>query len=186
MEKGYKIRHFFIDKNFQTKFILKFCAIVIISSLLIAGLLLFLSQGSTTVAIENTKVLVKKTADFILPILVQTIVVVLLFSSLAVIIVTLFASHKISGPLYRLKREVEALGQGDLRRNFNIRGGDQLQVFSRALKEMCNSLAQRHLRLKGKISKFREYVEGNLSDENKKQLFEILDEVEKEINNFRV
>lgn len=186
MEKKYKRRYFFIDKNFQTKFILKFCAIVIVSSLLIAGLLLFLSRDSTTVTIENTNVLVKKTADFILPMLIQTIVVVLAFSSIAVIIVTLFTSHKISGPLYRLKREVEALSKGDFKRNFNIRGNDQLQEFSQALKEMCDSLTDRQLRWKEKQSKLREYIENNLPGEKKEPLLEILSEVEKEVDGFKI
>ena len=186
MEKRYKRKNIFIDRSFQTKFILKFCTIVIISSLLITGLLLFLSRDSTTVAIENTKVMVKKTTDFILSIILETVLLVLVFSSLAVIIITLFTSHKISGPLYRLKKEIEALGQGDFKRDFNIRGSDQLQEFSRALREMCNSLKDKHLHLKEKCSEFRKYIENNLSGENKERLSAILTEVEKELDNFRV
>ena len=186
MEKRYKRKNIFIDKNFQTKFILKFCTIVIISSLLITGLLLFLSRNSTTVAIENTKVMVKRTTDFILPIVLETVLLVLIFSSVAVIIVTLFTSHKISGPLYRLRREVETLGEGDFKRDFNIRGNDQLQEFSRALKQMCNSLKDKHLHLKEKCSEFRKYIGNNLSGENKEKLSAILTEVEKELDSFKV
>ena len=74
--KGYSRKHYFIDKEFQTKFILRFCGVVVVSSLLIGILIFLLSQNSTTVAIENTQVRVKTTADFILPVLVQTIIVV--------------------------------------------------------------------------------------------------------------
>jgi len=186
MKKRYKRKNIFIDRNFQTKFILKFCTIVIISSLLIIGLLLFLSRDSTTVTIENTRVMVKKTTDFILPIILETVLLALVFSSLAVIIVTLFTSHKISGPLYRLRREVEALGEGDFKRDFNIRGNDQFQEFSQTLKQMCNSLRDKHLHLKEKCSEFRQYIENNLSGENKEKLFAILREVEEELKKFRV
>ncbi|RKY69927.1 MAG: hypothetical protein DRQ24_10115 [Candidatus Latescibacterota bacterium] len=178
-----KRRNIFIDKNFQSKFILKFCTVVIIASLLIAALLLFFSRNSTTVAIENTKVIVKRTSDFIFPVVVETVLIVAIFSSISVIIITLFASHKISGPLYRLKREIEALGKGNFKRNFNIRGNDQLQELAHALQEMCSSLRDKNLRLKEYNKKLKEYVESNLSANDKALLFKTINEMEKELNN---
>ena len=58
-----KRRNYFIDKSFQTKFIIKFCMIVMVSSLLIGVFLFFLSRNLTTVAIENARVIVKSTSD---------------------------------------------------------------------------------------------------------------------------
>ena len=45
-------------------------------------------------AIENTRVTVKKTSDFIFPITVQTVTVVSLFSGMAIIVLSLLTSHK--------------------------------------------------------------------------------------------
>ena len=96
MEK-WRRRNYFIDKNFQSKFIIKFCIIVIISSLAVGVSIFYLSQNFTTVAIENAHVIVKKTSDFMLPIVAETLALVTLFSAIAVIILTLFTSHKIAG-----------------------------------------------------------------------------------------
>ena len=187
--KGYKRKCYFIDKDFQTKFIVKFCAIVIISSLLIGYLIFIFSQASTTVAIENTKVAVKKTSDFILPVILETILIVTAFSALAVAILTLFISHKISGPLYRIKREIDVLKEGDLGRNFNIRSKDQLQDLAKSLNEMCICLRQNYASLKEKNKKLKNYLEDKNycpSPSDKEELTRLLAEIESTLNFFKI
>jgi len=83
MDKSETKRHvrrknYFIDKSFQTRFILKFCSLVIAGGLLTVGLLYCLARQSTTVAFMNSRVVVKTTADFILPILIQTAAIVVI------------------------------------------------------------------------------------------------------------
>ena len=45
MTQQYRRKNYFIDKSFQAKFILLFCSVVIISSVLVIGLLLFSLPG---------------------------------------------------------------------------------------------------------------------------------------------
>ena len=122
-----KRSHYFIDKQFQAKFILKFCLINIAASLLIGLLIYFLNRQTNTVAFENLRVVVKSTADFIQPIVLMVIVIVTLFTALSTIIVVLLASHRIAGPLYRLTLELEKIKAKDLSHPIRIRASDQLQ-----------------------------------------------------------
>jgi methyl-accepting chemotaxis protein len=138
----YKRRQYFIDKNFQTWFILKFCTIVITSSFLTAILIYVLNRNTTTVAFENLKVVVKSTADFILPVLLQTIIVVAILVSIAAILVTTYISHKIAGPLYSLKRSMKKTEEGDLSFDFNIRKNDQFQGIDDEFNSMIKTLKQ--------------------------------------------
>ncbi|MBU2044971.1 MAG: hypothetical protein KJ619_07090 [Candidatus Omnitrophica bacterium] len=188
MPEQFKRRNYFIDKKFQTIFILKFCLIVILSSLLVVGGVLFFSQGSNTVAIENTKVIVKGTADFILPITLATSGVVLLFSAIAVLVLTLLVSHKIAGPLYRLRNEITAMQEADFRRNFHIRGGDQLQELAKALDIMCKSLKDKHLELKTTfkaLSDFLNHKDFKVSPKDADQLREYLDKLQAQLDKFK-
>src|SRR5437016_1162289 len=98
--QGYKRNNFYIDRDFQNKFIVKFCAIVLGGGLFTIALLYYLSRLSTTVVIINSRVSVMSTSDFMLPILMQTVLIVTVLIAIATIIVTLFVSHKIVGPLY--------------------------------------------------------------------------------------
>lgn len=120
-------RNYFIDKNFQTKFIIRFCLLIMLASLMTGALIYYFNMQTTTVAFENLKVVVKSTADFILPIMFQVIIIVTVIVGLATIAVTLFTSHKIAGPLYKLKMELGKMKEGDFSSPIRIRAKDQLQ-----------------------------------------------------------
>ncbi|MEM7816571.1 MAG: methyl-accepting chemotaxis protein [Candidatus Aenigmatarchaeota archaeon] len=176
-------RNYFIEKSFQTKFILKFCLVVLVSFFIVGVLLFFLLQNSTTVVIENTKVKVKTTADFILPILIQTLIVVSIFSAILVSLITLFVSHKIAGPLYRLKREIKKLESGDLNADFRIRSTDQLQDLASALKDMRETLVNNLVKIKQNYETLSEAL--NKSYEQKEQIKSKLEQLKESINFFK-
>ena len=177
-------RNYFIDKRFQTEFILKFCLIVLLAAIAIGISLFFLSANSTTVAIENTKVTVKTTADFILPFILQTIIVVTIFSAISVILLTLFVSHKIAGPLYRLKREIDKLGSANFGAIFQIRATDQLKELSNSLTLMSNSLRDKIATVKGETEELRKVLDG-IYFENKKQVEDKVKRIESVLSSFK-
>lgn len=149
-------RVYFIEKKFQVSFILKFCALVIIGALLTSALMYFLSQKSTTVVFEHSRALVKSTADFLLPLLLQTIVATSLIVATATIALTLFISHKIAGPLYRLKKELSTIEVGNLTSDFSLRDGDQLQDVAKSMSAMIKGLRDRISDLKKDWYSFKE------------------------------
>jgi methyl-accepting chemotaxis protein len=140
IKEAYKRRTYFIEKGFQTRFILKFCLLVIIGGLLIVCSLYFFASRSTTVSIVDSRVVVRTTADFLLPILVQTVLVVTIIVGVASIFVALFVSHSIFGPLYRFKNVIRVLGDGDFSTGFHIRRNDQMQVLAEEFNEMITKI----------------------------------------------
>jgi len=144
-----KRRNYFIDKGFQTKFIIKFCLLVVIASLLIGIFTAYINAKTTTVAFENLKVVVKSTSDFILPTLLFILLIVSVLTGVATILITLFTSHKIAGPLYRLTVELEKMKQGNFSEEIRVRAEDQLQKVATEFEEM-------RVVLKDSLSKIRE------------------------------
>ena len=173
----HKRRNYFIDKAFQGSFILKFCALVTIGGVLTIGILYLLAMHSNTVAFVNSRVVVKTTADFILPILIQTVLVVSVFVSLATVVVTMVISHKIAGPLYRFRKVIQKLSEGDFSSDFSIRHNDQLQDLSKELNAMITRVGGELARLKNNLFSFEEKLEGfsgqEISDAKKKDLTEL-------------
>ena len=189
MERAHKRKQYFIDKNFQARFILKFCLVVIASSLLLGLSTFLLSRNSTTVAIENTKVMVKRTSDFILPTLVLTTLIVTVISAIVVVVLVLFISHKIAGPLYRLKREIKSLKDGDLKRTFAIRAKDQFKELASGLDEMSASLRQKHVELHDKWEALKQSLQQmNLpvSSADKTKLDEMAKEISQILSYFKI
>lgn len=178
-------RIYFIEKKFQAKFILKFCALVVFGGLLTIGLLYLLAMQSTTVSFVNSRVVVRTTADFILPILIQTVAIVMVIVGFAAVIVTLFVSHKIAGPLYRFKKVMQELEEGDFSSDFHIRHLDQLQDLAEAFNNTIN-------KIRGKIHVLKDGLRGlkaglddiseNEVSENKRSLLLELKKISEELN----
>ena len=147
----YKRRNYYIDKKFQTKFIVKFWLIVAIGSLFTAAAVYWLAQNSTTVGIIDGHVAVHTTAEYLLPLMAQTVSIELLVVSLFTIIMTLFISHKIAGPLYHLSMTFKKLGAGDLT-GLHLRQGDQLQEVATSYNEAVQQLNDKVKTLKNASS----------------------------------
>ncbi len=184
-----KRTQYLIDPSFQIQFILKFCVIVIVTSLMIGGSVFLLTRNSTTVAIENTKVLVKPTSDFILPSISLTVFIVSIFSACGVIILTLFVTHKIVGPVFRLRKEINLMKEGNLVRNFSIRNRDQLKDLAQGLSSMASIFRTKHRECKDAYHALARYLEKKdfcVSTKDKGELLKKLEEINNTLSYFKV
>ncbi len=118
---------YYIEKEFQAKFIVKFCLLLMTGSLMTIAIVYWLAQHSTTVAIIHGRVDVHTTAEYLLPLMFQTVSIQLVVVSVATIGMTLLVSHKIAGPLFRLKAMFAGLTNGDLKARMHLREDDQLK-----------------------------------------------------------
>ncbi len=183
--KTYKRRIYFIEKSFQAKFILKFCALVVFGGLLTIGLLYLLAMQSTSVAFVNSRVVVRTTADFILPVLIQTVLIVTVIVGLATIAVTLFVSHKIAGPLFRFKKVMQELEGGDFSSDFHIRHLDQLQDLADTFNNTIKKIRERIQALKDGLKALKDKLDSiseNEISENKRALLLELKKVSEELD----
>lgn len=123
-------RNYYVDREFQARFIIKFCLLVILGAIISGVIIYSLSKGSLTSVFENSRLRIKSTQDFILPAVLWSSVIVIISIGLATIFMTLYASHKISGPLYRIAADLEKVMAGDFRMKFSLRTHDQLQALA--------------------------------------------------------
>jgi methyl-accepting chemotaxis protein len=161
---GLSIQHhrknYFIEKSFQARFILKFCALAIAGGFLTIMLLYFSSGDTTTVAIVNLRAIARTTGDFILPILIQTVAVVLMLVGGATILLTMFISHRIAGPLYRFKKVLKQLEEGDFSSNFSLRNPDQLQDVAEVFNNMITQTRSQLQLLKEEFKLLKDRIDG--------------------------
>jgi methyl-accepting chemotaxis protein len=142
MEKRFKERRrtYFIKKRFQAGFILKFCILVIIGSIISGGIIYTLTRATVTTSFEDCRLKIKSTADYILPAVLFSSAVVILFIGLSTVLVTLFASHRIAGPLYRMEKDLQQVVAGDLTKKFHLRRTDEIKALAEGLNIMTDSL----------------------------------------------
>ncbi|MFA5142994.1 MAG: methyl-accepting chemotaxis protein [Candidatus Omnitrophota bacterium] len=133
-------RNYYITKQFQRGFIIKFCALVILGSAISSAIIYLASRSTVCTTFENSKLVMKSTADFILPAVILSSLVSVMLIGMATIIITLFTSHKIAGPLYRLDKDVQEITAGNLKIIFRLRVGDEIKPLAVSLNDMVTAI----------------------------------------------
>lgn len=157
---AYRRRIYFIEKKFQAQFMLKFCALIAAGGICTMAILYLFTMGSSTVSIVDSRIAVKTTASFLLPLLIQTIAVVTVVTGLAAIAVTLFISHKIAGPIFRFKKVMNDIAEGDFSVDFRLRQDDQMHDMAGSLNAMILKTRGKLKELNGGINMIRKELEG--------------------------
>jgi len=158
---------------------------VIAGALITMALLYFFASKTTTVSFENTKAVVKSTADFIFPVLIQTLIVVSVVVAIFAIMLTLYVSHKIGGPVYRFKKELELIEQGDFSSEFRIRRKDQFQDLAQLLNSVKKKLRGELTGIKEELKELESAVNSLPEGEGKNTLSQVIVKLQQRLQKFR-
>lgn len=137
---GNKRRQYFINKTFQSEFILKFCGIVMLGSIVFAVILYLFSKHTLTTSFENSRLVIKSTADYIFPGLLFGGIIAAIITAFAASVVVMLMTHRIAGPMYRFERYVNEIGAGGFCPDLKIRKKDQFQNMADGLNKMTQGL----------------------------------------------
>ena len=161
-------RKYFISKAFQSEFILKFCGVVALGSIAFGLVLYLFSSRTLTTSFENSRLIVKSTADYLLPGLLFGGVIVALLTAVVTSIVVILMTHKVAGPMYRFEKQAEKIGSGELSPDLRIRRKDQFQdfatVFNKMTSDLNNGLSQ-VIGVSEKLDNLIEQLSDNSGDE---------------------
>jgi len=135
-----KRRKYFIKKDYQVKFILKFCIIVLVGSIISTGLLFLFSQGTLTSSFDNSRLVIRNTSFAILPAVILTNIITLVLITLSSIVVIIFISHKIAGPMFRFEKDLTDIGKGNLVKKIALRKKDQFTDIATSMNNMTMEL----------------------------------------------
>jgi len=132
-----------IKKEFQYKFILKFCLIILAGVIVSTSLLFAFSQDTLTSSFNQSRLVIRSTGYAILPAVVYTNLITLGLVTLAAFIVILYLSHKIAGPIFRFEKELKNIGEGDLTVKIVLREDDQVKDMADSINQMVGRLHQK-------------------------------------------
>ena len=105
----------------------------------------------------------------------QSVVIEALVGGLALMVVLIglmgiYFTHKVAGPIYKMKRLLKVVGQGSLRVDARLRKGDELQDFFDAFTHMVSGLRDMEKRQLDHVDKAIDAVERGEKDAAKKAL----------------
>lgn len=151
-------RQHYISGSFQRRFVLQFCALVI-GGCVVFGMLLYVYASRTlTTAFVHSKLRVMSTADFLLPALGFSTVIVAMLVAIVAAARMVFLSHRIAGPLYRLEKTAAAIGNGDLSLQIRLRNGDELKALAKSMDGMVGDLHARVQQIREQTQRLQEIL----------------------------
>ena len=138
MSSQFKRRQYLVDRAYQLRFVtrlfLMLLVVAVLTSLASSGLLwrnMYSPESSPSLL---TAALIAISLTILLELLI------------AVPIVIFFGiryTHRVVGPMKRLKHTLEAIGSGDFSQRITLREGDVLQELATAINNMAEQLQQR-------------------------------------------
>lgn len=137
----HKRRNYFINKGFQLEFILKFCGLVAVGCVVFGIVLYAFSSRTLTTSFENSRLVVKSTADYILPGLLFGGIAVAIVAAAASAVMVVLMTHRVAGPMYRFEKYAQEVGAGRLSSDLKIRRKDQFQNMAGAFNKMTHDLS---------------------------------------------
>ena len=115
---------------------IKFALLVVIATAVSGAIVYMMARSTVTTSFENSRLVIKSTADFILPSVLLSSAIVIVSLGFATIVIALFASHRIAGPMYRLEKDLKEVSAGNLLLKFGLRKGDEMKPLAEALNVM--------------------------------------------------
>ena len=149
----YQRRNYFIKKGFQVRFILKFCLLMLLGIIISTGLLFISSQGTLTSSFKDSRLIIENTSLAILPAIIYTSLITICLLMLATIVVTLFISHKIAGPMFRFEKDLKEIGEGNLTKKVVLRQKDQAAELADSITDMTALLREKVVNIRQGIEK---------------------------------
>jgi len=170
-------RHYFIDSRFQLNHIVSFAVFAAIVALIVGGVVAYLFLFE----LPRTRVEQRFWAPTFLSNLLWTILAVIVLACLR----SVFVSHKIVGPMYRLRYIMKAVGDGDLTHRVRFRTRDRLKDVGEACDEMVAGLRNMVSADRGRATHISRLVreaqarldDAELSAERVRQVRALLDEI---------
>lgn len=137
-----------VDPAFQTPFIAKFFTMVAAGSLVLGAIVYFFCTQTVTTIFKDSRLKIVTTTDFILPGLLIGIAVVIAVVGIATALMALYASHRIAGPVYRMRRDLANFKAGSMEQIFRVRDKDEIRALAVELDKMARSIQKSFADLK--------------------------------------
>jgi len=160
-QKFSKRWRYYIDRQFQNQFMLRFSVVVVLVAVLTLGVLFLVRENAFNLLPEGGLLFpVKDTVECVAPdgqkspavipgkpynafeLFWQPILIISLANLLLIVVFSLFYSHSMAGPIYSIKKSLEGLRDGSPVAPIRIRKGDQFQE----LVELLNQVIEKRVK----------------------------------------
>lgn len=136
--RPYRRKHYFIARKFQTKYaglflVFMFLTGALCSYIIYYTIMVLLGEKLANVYPQGRLIAIINAVNL-------RILLSLLMVTPLVVIISIFLSHKIAGPMYRMERFMTTMATGDFTQHITLRKGDELKTLAERINFFVDSL----------------------------------------------
>jgi methyl-accepting chemotaxis protein len=121
----YKRRNYFVNKEFQGRYIFNYFILAAIGSMLFIGLFSLFSYNTLSITYENYHLQLGVTPGILFRKILGTQWVFIVLGGLVVVFVTMLLTHRVAGPFFRFEKTLDAMLAKHLSDKIFLRKKDQ-------------------------------------------------------------
>jgi methyl-accepting chemotaxis protein len=139
---SYKRRRFFIDKEYQGRYIFNAFLSVAIGSVLFALIIAFFSSNTLSIVYDDYHLRLGTTPELLKNKILSAQWLFIALGGGGVILIALFLSHRVAGPFFRFEQTLNQMASKDLRGRIQLRKRDEGKVLAGKFNEFNEMLSQ--------------------------------------------
>jgi methyl-accepting chemotaxis protein len=194
MKVKFRRRKYINDTKLQMKFVSSFVIVCILSSILTSVVFNYLALIKLESLMWSTHINIKSTDELLRPLFININIINLLFVAALLIVTGLWLIRKITGPLYRMQKDIRKIATGDLSAGMTLRQKDELKDIAYELNIMIKSIRDRFAAINEKYADISESVKvlkadaGDMdaSAADYKSVLTKIETLEMELNRFKL
>ncbi|MBI4822894.1 MAG: methyl-accepting chemotaxis protein [Nitrospirae bacterium] len=159
MERTYKRRQYIVDKDFQGRFILTFVLICLFGMVMAVGLFNYFALNELEDLRWSMAFYENSLASTVTPHLIYLSIFSVLFTIVSLSMASWFIAGKVAGPIYRLKKDIESIGDGNLYLNVRLRKADMFKDTAQELDSMATALRERFKNISKEFNATRKIID---------------------------
>jgi methyl-accepting chemotaxis protein len=139
----YRRRKYIVSSGFQWRFVLGFVAVALAGSGAATVLFNLLAQRRLEELRWSAFVPVQSTGEVLKPLFMYVNLFSLIFVAVLLVITGALMLRRVSGPVYRISKDLKSIGEGNFSSGIILRRHDEFRDVAEALNEMLDRLRER-------------------------------------------
>ncbi len=135
----FRRRHYFINRSVQSRYMCMVALLILIISVLTGWRVYSSMWNLLAPSLEREPHLDRILIETSRVIFWETSIVIFIGMCISALI-TMFITHRVTGPMFRLKRTVARMGEGELPKQINFREKDELKEIAESINSLINRL----------------------------------------------
>lgn len=141
-QRSWKRRNYLVNKSLQPRYMAMVGILILIMSVLIAWIVYSTMWYALSEMLEGDPMFYVRFRAMNIDLLGRFLTVIVLGSALAVILM-MFISHRIAGPLFRLERTIREMGEGKIPLKVNLRQKDEFKQLAAVVNSAISRMEEK-------------------------------------------